>query len=228
MKKIIAIITGIIIIIVTGLICIRFWNNDVKNGGTISTDENIIHTELDMEQAEATLNTGDKETTKATVNGEEISQLDLNYQKLINENSKTEKSNDNILEQCIRNEVILQECEKNDMGIDEEEKQIVREYYSGSYTDEDDKIAKALGMTKEEYCKTAIQKIIDNRNVAEFHNKIFMKILRDEIAIDSQSYNAKVEQAKNASEANEKIDIYEEAYNEYINYLMERSEIIIK
>ena len=80
-------------------------------------------------------------------------------------------------------------------------------------------------MNKEEYIQASINEIINNRNIVEFHNKIYMKILKDELAVENESFKEHIKQAKNEENDSEKIALYEKAYNDYVDYLVENSTI---
>lgn len=228
MKKTIMVVMSIIILLLT-IISISFLifkhSNTTNNNEGTEECKGFELVKIDMEKAKQTLTEGEKSKCIRSVNGESITQLDINYQKLINENSNSVKNEEELIEQCVRNKVVLQEATKQGISINQEEKDIVQNYYSQTYTEKDEEIANNLGMNKEEYIQASINEIINNRNIVEFHNKIYMKILKDELAVENESFKEHIKQAKNEENDSEKIALYEKAYNDYVDYLVENSTI---
>lgn len=228
MKKKWILIVSILILLIVMLVIFYIRNSMEPNDQINKKDQTFESIQVDMKEAQETLSKGEKSEVILKVNNQDITQLDVNYQKFINDNLNTNKtkSDEEIIDECIKNEVILQEAKKQGISIDEEEKEIIKEYYSDTYNQEDEKIAKGLGMAKEEYIQTSINKIIDNRNIAEFHNKIYMKILKNELNIDDENFKEYIKQANSEKDDKKRIDLYEKAYEAYVEYLVKNSEVM--
>ena len=162
----------------------------------------------------------------ATINGQAITQLDVNYQKYINntKNPTDETAKNN----AIKNEVLFQEAKKSNIDITEEEKQKIKDETTSSMTSKDKQTAKKLKMSEQEYLDYIIEKQIENSVITKVIVDISSKISKEEINdINDEEFNKIYEEYKKGSssedaneKANNKFESLEKATEAYINYLV--------
>ena len=172
------------------------------------------------------LTEGNIKDVVATINGQAITQLDVNYQKYLN-NTKN-PTDETAKNDAIRNEVLFQEAKKNNIDITEEEKQKIKDETTSSMTSKDKQTAKKLKMSEQEYLDYIIEKQIENSVVTKALVDISSKISKQEINdVNDEEFNRIYEEYKSGSssedanqKANNKFELLEKATEAYINYLV--------
>lgn len=205
-----------------------------SNKDTINEENNIKIESVDIEETKEILYSENINKEIASINKEEfINQYDLNIQKLIDYNinkdkeSYIEKTDDELLQECIKRKVTIHEANKNNINLSEDEINTLKNSYKNMYTNDDDIIAQSLKITSEEYINMLIDNEINNRIITKYHNKIIKKILNNELNIDSKEFSEKRKQFDVASDINKKAGILEELYEIYIEELISKSNIEI-
>lgn len=172
------------------------------------------------------LTEGNIKDVVATINGQAITQLDVNYQKYLN-NTKN-PTDETAKNDAIKNEVLFQEAKKNNIDITEEEKQKIKDETTSSMTSKDKQTAKKLKMSEQEYLDYIIEKQIENSVVTKALVDISSKISKQEINdVNDEEFNRIYEEYKSGSssedanqKANNKFELLEKATEAYINYLV--------
>ena len=178
------------------------------------------------------LSDGDINEVVATVNGEQIKRLDLNYRKYTNKelNEKGEDTNlkendEEIKKELIRQKLLAQEAKKNNVELSEDEKKAVTDSFGTKITEGDKKVAATINMSGEEYLNFIVNTQLEEKLASKMYNQIFQKLLKDEIDVDDEEFKKNMEEYRNTEEINNRMSILEKACESYIDYLNKTSDI---
>ena len=88
-------------------------------------------------------------------------------------------------------------------------------------------IARKIGMNDEEFKNFNIQKQIESKITSKMYGKIILDISEYKIKIDNEDFNNKVKELKedNSQDPDKKNELIDNAYESYLNYLVDNSDI---
>lgn len=218
-------LTIIILIIILLIICISIYV--LANSNQKEDEENE-----QLKEMKDFFSQGNSNEIIARVNGEDITQDDINKESWLESNSTSsnkEISQETALNNIIRNKVILQEAKKDNIELSDEEKEIVKKLVEQAYDNDiefSNEVIKITNQTREEYIKEVIEADIERRTISLWHGKITTEIMENKISIEDENFNKKLRELQNSDDdLAQGTKLLRQTYEAYVDYLVKNSSV---
>lgn len=238
-KKIYIIILAIISILIIFFI---FTRNNIKEEKEKEKEkekaETVYSTELSKEQKEDVISnlkeySEDTDNYKIDVNGERISKEEIELTKFQTNNdfriSKSQKkSEDEIIQDVIKNHVILQDAKKNNITLTQTESEEIEkniDEYTNQNIQETKDIANALNMDYDTFIEFYKTRRKNLEIISKWKVNLANLINEEKIQIDDSEFNNKYKSYKNATDNKQRSSLLVELVEVYENYILKKAEI---
>jgi hypothetical protein len=218
-------VTKIILTIILLIICISIYV--LANSSPKEEEENE-----QLKEMKDFFGQGDLNEIIARVNGEDITQDEINRESWLESNSTSndeEISQEEVLNNIIRNKVILQEAKKDNIEVSDEEKETVKRLIEKAYENDielSNEVIKITNQTKEEYIKELIESEIERRTISLWHAKIIVEIMENKISIEDENFNKKLRELQNSdNDLSQGTKLLRQTYEAYVDYLVKNSSV---
>jgi hypothetical protein len=240
MKKIYVLIIFVLIISFFSYCNIKIFGKN-KNNSNINK-ENTSEIELSendkkeiVNNIETIFSSNNSDTVIIEVNGEKITQKDLDFFNFSKNNSyiqkyysNSEENEININDELIKETVILQTAQKNGIALTESEINDITEGIKKSM-DNDEETTKSLldsfQMNENEFLEYYSKVLENTQIILKWKKDILNKIDLGELNINNTEFNTQYDEYKKTTDISKKTEILSNLLTIYIDYLVDNSEI---